>query len=133
MTQMERSTITLRPDNDAEETSEVNENSKCDFCGEEFETPLLAMVSSGYQVEEYYACPRCLSKVSGVSHQQDAEADEAEDTEPEPVPVATVVEPKAEDTVACQHHMGYLKRRSKNSPIPEECLVCNKMIDCMSY
>ena len=130
---MERSSISLRSENDIQTFPEINETSKCDFCGEEFETPLFTVVSSGYLVEEYYACPRCLSKVGGVARQEDAEEEEVEEAEPQTVSAETVVEDKAEDTVACAHHMGYLKRRPKNTPIPEECLVCNKMIDCMSH
>jgi hypothetical protein len=38
---------------------------------------------------------------------------------------------KTEDVPSCSHHMGFLKKREKNSPIPEECLTCLKMIDCM--
>jgi hypothetical protein len=34
-------------------------------------------------------------------------------------------------SVACGHFPGYLGKRSKDMPIPEECLTCSKMIECM--
>jgi len=32
---------------------------------------------------------------------------------------------------ACQRYFGFLSQRSKGTPIPEECLTCEKMLDCM--
>lgn len=104
--------------------------SRCSTCGEEFETPLLAMVSSGFVVEEYYACPNCLSKVGSLEHPKNLEVDDAVDEEEEALKMK--IENVVEENVACAHHLGYLKRRPKDTPIPEECLTCSKMIDCMS-
>jgi DNA-directed RNA polymerase subunit RPC12/RpoP len=103
------------------------ENSKCGTCGEEFKAPLLAMFSSGTLMEEYYACPKCLSKVDNYKPNQV----EVEESEEEETPLNMKVEEKTEDTVVCMHHLGYLKQRSKNTPVPEACLTCSKMIDCM--
>ncbi len=126
---MEGSLSSLKFESESHILSENRESCKCDICGEEFETPLFAVVSSGYLIAEYYACPRCLSKVNGVERHKKAEADEdeAEESRDE-----TEVEEKMEETVACAHQLGYLKRRPKNTPIPEECLTCSKTIECMS-
>jgi len=108
--------------------------STCGACGESFENPLLAMVFDESVVEEYYACPNCLSKVASLRQKSDVEeVDEAEDVEDEvEEPVADVaVEGGVEGLGVCSHQLGYLKRRPKNTPIPEECLTCSKMIDCM--
>lgn len=32
----------------------------------------------------------------------------------------------------CPHSYGYLAIRPKDSPIPQECLCCLKVIDCLS-
>jgi hypothetical protein len=32
---------------------------------------------------------------------------------------------------ACQHYFGFLSQRPKGTPIPEECLTCEKMLDCL--
>ena len=31
----------------------------------------------------------------------------------------------------CAHFLGYLKTRSKDSPIPDECLTCATLMKCM--
>jgi len=31
----------------------------------------------------------------------------------------------------CRHYLGYLKERTKNTPIPDECLTCPEAIKCM--
>jgi hypothetical protein len=42
------------------------------------------------------------------------------------------LEAKPEENVSCQHFLGYLKRRPKDTPVPEDCLMCEKMIECMA-
>jgi DNA-directed RNA polymerase subunit RPC12/RpoP len=110
--------------------------STCSACGESFENPLLAMVFNESVVEEYYACPKCLSKVASFRQKPDVEGvDETENVQA----VAKALEETAADVAevengveaGCLHELGYLKRRPKNTPIPEECLTCSKMIDCM--
>lgn len=48
--------------------------------------------------------------------------------------------PMREDTAAaqeerffsgCLHHFGYLSSRPKDSPIPQECILCQRLGDCM--
>ena len=126
---MERNITSLKFGIESPVLSTTHASSKCSTCGEEFETPLLAMISSGFLVEEYYACPKCLSKVARVERQKNVEVDEAEEEEE---PLKIEVEDTMEETVACAHHFGYLQRRPKDTPIPEECFTCSKMIDCMS-
>jgi len=129
---MERNLSPLKFDSDSHALPEIHENSRCGTCGEEFEWPLFAVVSSGSLIEEYYACPRCLSKVGGVERSRNVEADKAEDDQFQETAVEVEVD-KMEETVVCPHYLGYLKKRQKNSPIPEGCLTCNKMIECISY
>jgi DNA-directed RNA polymerase subunit RPC12/RpoP len=107
--------------------------STCAACGEEFEEPLLAMVFSDSLVEEYYACPKCLSKVAAVGRGKAVKIDEVEAAEEavEPVAAEVAVECNVEGHAGCVHHLGYLKHRGKNVPIPEGCLTCSKMIECM--
>jgi len=37
---------------------------------------------------------------------------------------------KKEKTSGCPHHFGYLASRSKSASIPQECLICQKMLEC---
>jgi hypothetical protein len=38
---------------------------------------------------------------------------------------------KEDITVACPHHVGYLKKRSKDEGVPDSCLTCPKILQCM--
>lgn len=125
---MERSLSSLKFEVGNSVVSVAHTESVCNACGEMFNVPLLAIVSSGKLVEEYYACPKCLSKVLSVERREQVEVDDigGEDSSRDM---------EAEDIVAeeagCAHHLGYLKNRPKKASIPEECLTCNKMIECM--
>jgi len=111
---------------------EAQESTVCDVCGEEFKQPLLAELISGDHTEEYYACPRCLTRVGEVERQEKVEVDEAEEEGEEEVVEITEENEAAKtgDSPACPYYLGYLRKRQKNSPIPETCFTCIKMIDC---
>ena len=128
---METNSNSMRFYTDLRGSSETQENTKCNICGEEFEQPLLAEIASDYYKEEYYACPRCLSKVKETKQREKVEVEaheieeEAAETEPE------FKTSRVEDTSGCPHYLGYLKKRPKNSSVPEDCFTCSKMIECM--
>jgi DNA-directed RNA polymerase subunit RPC12/RpoP len=129
---MERNLSSLKFEVEDSMLSTVHASSTCSACGEVFEAPLLAMVFSDYLVEEYYACPKCLSKVRSVEHRESFEVDDAGDhAEEEVSALNSQAEEAVADSVGCAHHLGFLKVRPKSTPIPEECLTCSKMIECM--
>jgi hypothetical protein len=35
------------------------------------------------------------------------------------------------DSKKCSHHFGYLVKHPKNSPYPEECLLCTRLLECV--
>jgi hypothetical protein len=47
--------------------------------------------------------------------------------------VKKVVVAKHEDDAKCTHFLGYLKKRSKDMPFSDECLTCDKMIECLTH
>jgi len=57
----------------------------------------------------------------------------------EQVPVAVKTPIKVENAIAqeerifsgCLHHFGYLSSRPRDSPIPQECIICQRLGDCM--
>ena len=105
---------------------------KCDECDVSFVKPLLATVRARGGNETYYACPRCLSKVKDAE-----ESEEGEDSVAVEKVKRFVASVKSEDAgvkgdVKCGHFMGYLKKRSRDMSIPDECLTCDKMIECMA-
>ena len=96
----------------------------CAECGENFLKPILASVSSGDVLKTYYACPRCLAKVKeiGPSKHEEKEKD---------APETKSIERPAPKSAECKHFLGYLKKRPKNTPISDECLTCDRMIECL--
>ncbi len=129
---MERNQNTLELDEGNEIVIDAQDSAVCDVCGEEFKHPLLTELISRDHTEEYYACPRCLTKVGEVERREKIEADEADgEEELEVVEVQEENETaKPGDASACPYYLGYLKKRQKNSPIPENCFTCTKMIEC---
>jgi DNA-directed RNA polymerase subunit RPC12/RpoP len=130
---MERNVAALKFEFDRDVLSTAHGDSRCGTCGEEFENPLLAMVFADSLVEEYYACPKCLSKVASIREKnvKVSEIDEVEVEGAVEEPAALKFESYEGEAAGCVYHLGYLKNRPKNTPIPEECLTCSKMIDCM--
>lgn len=125
---MQRNIYLSRHDDEEEENSAKHESSHCtcDECGEMFRKPLLATVVSNDSSEKYYACPRCLTKVSEVKAQQKEESSEAP-SKRDPNQGGT----ESESTAKCQHFLGYLKKRPKDASIPDHCLTCPKMVECL--
>ncbi len=103
---------------------------KCNTCGEEYERAILAKNRSGSSPEEYYACSRCLSKVAEVDKEIEP-ADEEPTEEEKPAKVSSNMLKHVEIKAECPHEVGYLRKRNRGSPIPDECLICPKMIECM--
>jgi hypothetical protein len=107
-----------------------NDGLTCDGCGENFERPILATIVSNGSSRTYYACPRCLTKVGDLKPQKDdrSRGEEKAST----ITVHKAKESESKDA-GCEHFLGYLKKRPKNTPIPDECLTCSKMIECLTY
>jgi len=92
----------------------------CDECGGTFQKLILATVSYNGRVQEYYACPRCMAR---ISKERKNIAISREDVKKPLV--------KLENNVKCKHFLGYLKKHPKDTPFPDECLTCDKMIECL--
>ena len=114
-------------------------NSECNVCGEEFEKPLRASVFSGSEISEYYACPRCLSKVM-CEDKDEWVADQAapdellrfEQKAQEISLKAAEFNRETGSETTCERGLGYLKKRPRDTAIPDQCLICASMIDCMT-
>jgi hypothetical protein len=113
-----------------------HENCICpnDQCGRSFEHPLQLTVLSRDPVKTYPACPYCMSKIETEEENQQP-AKQA----PIALKIKTVLqkekehqETKDQSEIKCQHGFGYLKNRPKGTSIPDGCLVCQKMIQCLT-
>ncbi len=114
------------------ETETIQE---CPSCGQKFEQPIHAELHSGDATEEYYACPRCFTKVQEIEPEKVVTTSELEESvevheeKPETREMHEVEKP--EKTPGCSYYLGYLKKRDKSAEIPEGCFTCAKMIECI--
>jgi DNA-directed RNA polymerase subunit RPC12/RpoP len=125
---MQTNTEPIRPDEQEQRSEEGEDSFKCDECGGTFQKPLWATDSSKGNVEEYYACPRCMTKVD-YRKAQPSTAKESEILVEEHEKASE----KPKDDLVCNHFLGYMKKRAKDVPIPDECLTCSRMIECMLH
>jgi len=97
------------------------ERLKCpyDGCGKSFDKPTVLTDSSMVPRESYYACPYCNSKVDILVEGMTV------------VRVKATEYPKVFDSPAkCARYFGFLNSIAKGASIPDECLVCPKVLQC---
>jgi DNA-directed RNA polymerase subunit RPC12/RpoP len=97
------------------------EQLKCPYkgCEKTFNKPTVLTDSSTLPRETYYACPYCSSKIDVIVEDMKI------------VEVKTTEYPKVFDSPAkCVHYFGFLNSIPKDGPIPDECLVCAKILQC---
>ena len=73
--------------------------------------------------------PRFLKKVKALIPSSNGSQKEKRQKTEEPQ--AEPAGKKESGSSGCPQSFGYLANRPKDTPIPQECLVCPKMVDCM--
>lgn len=105
-------------------------------CGRAFDTPVWLTDLSRKPQETYYACPYCFSKMDEV----DGEIDDhlhggyelpGKDAARKGVKSSTHHR-DVESIADCPHSLGHLKSRGKSEGIPDGCLTCPKILQCMT-
>ncbi len=98
----------------------------CDGCGRTYKKPIVARVSTPGHVQTYSACPHCMTEV------YDTNFPETEGKEEPSSPVQPYRRPeKASSEAKCDHFFGFLSKRAKGTPVPEHCLTCDRMVECL--
>lgn len=88
-------------------------------CGKGFAKPLLLTDPSEILRRTYYACPHCKSKLDiTVEDFHVVRLEKCEGGANASIPIN------------CSHGFGYLKNLQENAPIPDECMVCPKIMQC---
>ena len=108
----------------------------CSKCGKSFIEPVELTVLSGSSHETYHACPHCFSRVSLENRnveETESPLDKVKKVKDKAPPDVSRKEAKDEKNkpAGCVHFLGYMKTRPKGSPIPDECLLCAAIIECM--
>jgi len=98
-------------------------------CQRKIEEPILLKSLSTAPKEQYYACPHCFTKLEvGIENVQPRKEEEKTEREKPPL---KALEKEETGPSECSHHFGYLAKRPKNAPIPQGCLICSKIVQCM--
>jgi hypothetical protein len=112
-----------------EDAREGSFNCPNEDCGHVFKNPLIALQIQKGEETEFYACPCCLSKITVEKDSILPYLNRLEDE------VTGAREPKQilphEASSGCRHHLGYLSERDSRDAIPEECMICKDLMDCM--
>jgi DNA-directed RNA polymerase subunit RPC12/RpoP len=98
-----------------------DEKLKCPYkgCAKSFDKPTVLTDSSTIPRQTYYACPYCMSKIDIIVEKMKI------------VGVKPTEYPKVLDSPAkCAHYFGFLNAIPRNAPIPDECLICPKVLQC---
>lgn len=88
-------------------------------CGKSFDRPTVLTDSSTFPRKTDYACPFCMSRINLTVEGLKV------------VDVKALEYPKVFDSPAkCAHYTGLLNSTLTDRPIPDECLVCPKVLQC---
>lgn len=89
--------------------------------------------------QECRSCPKIVECQVGSDKPstlfREEEGPEEEPSEPVEAPKPQAIPPRSvqERPPECSHFFGYLRKIPKNTPIPDECFGCPKMVDCLYY
>jgi hypothetical protein len=101
-------------------------------CQRTFTNPIKVENVSLKKPAVYEACPYCLTEITvknsiSVSEKQkplyEKEAEISIETDK--------IDQSATETNECKHYFGYLSERTKKEVLPEECMLCGKIVQCM--
>jgi len=103
-------------------------------CRKSFAKPLKAVNLSLENPEPYLACPHCLTDITIKRDPSTAETKPLLDAEVLKTAKNRLGEEKnapRQKKTGCSHHFGYLSERSSKEEIPEECMACAEIVNCM--
>lgn len=106
-------------------------------CGRVFINPVKTENLCSKNTETYDACPFCLTEIvldkssGSIEEKKGFELTEARSEQAVMlVEEKKLVEPP-QSIQKCTHHFGYLSKRSSKEKIPEECMMCENIVQCM--
>jgi uncharacterized protein YbaR (Trm112 family) len=99
-------------------------------CHSKIDEPVLLNNWATATEEQYYACPHCFIKLDVDAENAEPQKEEEKEKEIEKPPVRPP-EKGGKGPSACSRHFGYLANRPKDASIPQECLICPKIVNCM--
>lgn len=100
-------------------------------CGRVFANPIIVQDLSSKDESSYCACPYCLTEVPTEKNSEVKEKRQIKIEEEKAQPVKKTAQQPSLKEHKCPHHFGYLSQRSRKEKIPDECMTCEKIVQCM--
>jgi len=102
-------------------------------CGRVFANPIIVQDLTSKTESSYSACPYCLTEIvietnSEVKEEKQTLKKKRAKAQP---PKLKPAEKSSVKDNKCPYHFGYLSQRSRKEEIPEECMTCEKIVQCM--
>lgn len=99
-------------------------------CSRVFTRPIKVLNLQQASQAPYDACPFCFTEIS-IEEDVQVPVDEAKETVvKEKTPAKGHVETR-EKPSGCSYYLGYLSERPSKDKIPDECLICKDIVECM--
>jgi hypothetical protein len=102
-----------------------------------FTAPIKAENLNVKHARSYDACPYCLTEITVEKTSPVIEPSQKSEVEVD-VKAQYVRVPREKEalqtplkTQGCVHHFGYLSERKTKEKIPEECMMCENIVQCM--
>ena len=89
-------------------------------CRKKFDQLIMLVDHTKVPRETYYACPHCKSRIDVVFDKESLKFRNKS---------ASI---RREKHSSCPHYFGYLKLFTRGAQIPEECLTCKRLTECMA-
>jgi uncharacterized Zn-finger protein len=98
-----------------------DEKLRCPYkgCEKIFEKPTVLTDASTIPRQSFYACPYCMSKI-------DIAVENMKIVGIKPTEYPIVFDSPAK----CAHFSGFLNALPPDAPLPDECLICPKVLQC---
>ena len=99
-------------------------------CKTTFRIPLKTLNLQDDPTEPYNACPICLTKLDDAKIETPQLNTKKEYEKQKNLQLDNACN-KASKPSSCNFHLGYLSERGQKDGIPDDCLVCKSIVDCM--
>jgi hypothetical protein len=99
-------------------------------CKKSFTEPLKTLNLQLTPAEPYYACPYCLTKIKITEKPAEIQLEKVQPKENQVETKEKLLKNK-DKPATCHYHLGYLSERTSKDQIPDECLVCKDIVECM--
>ena len=107
-------------------------------CGRVFDDPIIVQDLSSKNGPSYSACPYCLTEIMIEENSEVKEEKRTLKKKRAIIKNAKALSQKLKPAEQlslkenkCPYYFGYLSQRSRKEEIPEECMTCEKIVQCM--